>query len=75
MNTATNPTSNRLFPNWTPHGWSLHRELHLLRQAGMDAEQVPGAATQVAADKLKGPGAEFVIAAGRQGEPGRTGRA
>ncbi len=38
--------------NYTPHGWSLHRELHLLRQAGLDGGAVLAAATHVAADKL-----------------------
>lgn len=38
--------------NYTPHGWSLHRELHLLRQAGLGADAVLAAATSVAADKI-----------------------
>lgn len=38
--------------NYTPHGWSLHRELNLLRQAGLDAGAVLAAATHVAAGKL-----------------------
>jgi imidazolonepropionase-like amidohydrolase len=38
--------------NYTPHGWSLHRELHLLRQAGLDAGAVLAAATHLAAGKL-----------------------
>lgn len=45
--------------NWTPHGWSLHRELRLLRDAGLGAAQVLDAATRVAAEKLRGPDAEF----------------
>jgi len=38
--------------NYTPHGWSLHRELHLLCQAGLSADAVLAAATHVAASKL-----------------------
>lgn len=38
--------------NYTPHGWSLHRELHLLRQAGLAADAVLAAATHTAAGKL-----------------------
>jgi imidazolonepropionase-like amidohydrolase len=38
--------------NHTPHGWSLHRELHLLRTAGLTGGQVLAAATSVAADEL-----------------------
>jgi hypothetical protein len=41
--------------NYTPHGWSLHHELHLLRQAGLAAAAVLAAATHVAAGKLGGP--------------------
>ena len=38
--------------SYTPHGWSLHRELHLLHQAGLSAEAALAAATHIAADKL-----------------------
>lgn len=45
--------------NHTPHGWSLHRELRLLRRAGLDAAQVLAAATDVAAAKPAGPDPDF----------------
>ena len=38
--------------NHTPHGWSPHRELHLLRTAGLTGGLVLAAATSVAADEL-----------------------
>lgn len=38
--------------NYTPHGWSLHRELHLLREAGLDGDAVLAAGTHLAARKL-----------------------
>jgi imidazolonepropionase-like amidohydrolase len=45
--------------NWTPHGWSLHRELALLRQAGLDPDQILDSATTVAARKLANPHPDF----------------
>jgi len=38
--------------SYAPHGWSLHRELHLLRRAGLGSDAVLAAATHVAAGKL-----------------------
>ena len=50
--------------NHTPHGWSLHRELHLLRAAGLGGDQVLAAATSTAADKLGVTGIGRIVAGG-----------